>query len=148
MSALGVLLREPSRGGTTAGETRAWFYRGARLWLHKSGARRLVDANGWPEDAEGMFVIELTYKAPLADIDAHMTEHVAFLNKYYASGKFLISGRKVPRDGGIIIATGEDRSAIEALIREDPFYTEGLADFRILQFRASQRAREIPKRFE
>ena len=94
-----------------------------------------------------MFVIELTYKAPLADIDAHMTAHVAFLKKYYDAGKFVVSGRKIPRDGGIIIAAGDERAEIEALIREDPFHSAGLADFRIIQFRASQRAEGIPKRY-
>jgi uncharacterized protein YciI len=32
-----------------------------------------------------MFVIELTYKAPLADIDASMPAHVKFLKKFRAS---------------------------------------------------------------
>jgi len=90
-----------------------------------------------------MFVIELTYKADLADIDAHMTAHVAFLNKYYASGTFLVSGRKIPRDGGIILATGANREQLEAIVQEDPFYRHGLADFRIIEFRASQRADDI-----
>ena len=40
-----------------------------------------------------MFVIELTYKVPLATIDAHMAAHVRFLKKYYAAGNFLLSGR-------------------------------------------------------
>ena len=48
-----------------------------------------------------MFVIELVYRAPLAEIDKHMPEHVRFLKKYYPSGQFLVSGRKIPRDGGI-----------------------------------------------
>ena len=61
-----------------------------------------------------MFVIELSYKADLADIDAHMTAHVMFLKKYYATGNFLISGRKVPRDGGIILAVGKSRKHIDA----------------------------------
>ena len=95
-----------------------------------------------------MFVIELVYKVDLAQIDARMKAHVQYLKKHYDDGTFVISGRKVPRDGGIIIATGEDRSAVEAIIRQDPFHSEGLADFRIIQFRASQRAREIPQRFE
>ena len=95
-----------------------------------------------------MFVIELIYKAPLADIDAHMTAHVKFLNKYYAAGNFLISGRKIPRDGGIILAVGESRERIEAIVREDPFWARGLADFRIVQFRASQRADDIPTRVQ
>ena len=47
-----------------------------------------------------MFVIELIYKVDLAQIDAHMAAHVVFLKKHYASGAFLVSGRKIPRDGG------------------------------------------------
>ena len=54
-----------------------------------------------------MFVIELVYSADLTEIDAHMAAHVAFLKKYYASGHFLVSGRKIPRDGGIILAVGD-----------------------------------------
>jgi uncharacterized protein YciI len=95
-----------------------------------------------------MFVIELTYKADLAEIDAHMAAHVVFLKKYYASGNFLVSGRKIPRDGGIILAVGASRQQIEAIIEEDPFYRHGLADFRIIEFRASQRANDIQKRIE
>lgn len=90
-----------------------------------------------------MFVIELNYKADLKDIDAHMTAHVKFLNKYYADGTFLVSGRKIPRDGGIILALGESRAEVESLVREDPFVARGLADFRVIEFRASQRAASI-----
>ena len=95
-----------------------------------------------------MFVIELTYKVPLAKIDAHMTAHVIFLKKYYASGHFLVSGRKIPRDGGIILAVGKSREEIEAVILEDPFHQHGLADFRIIEFRASQHADDIQKRID
>ena len=93
-----------------------------------------------------MFVVELTYTADLTQIDAHMAAHVAFLKKYYASGHFLVSGRKIPRDGGIIIAVGKTRAEIERIIDEDPFRRHGLADFRIIEFRASQRAHDMPKR--
>jgi uncharacterized protein YciI len=93
-----------------------------------------------------MFVIELTYKVDLAEIDAHMAAHVKFLKKYYASGNFLVSGRKIPRDGGIILAVGTSRKQIETIIQEDPFHARGLADFRIIEFRASQRADDIHKR--
>jgi len=93
-----------------------------------------------------MFIIELIYKADLARIDAHMAAHVRFLKKYYATGNFLVSGRKIPRDGGIILAVGGSRSQIEAIVAEDPFYAHGLADFRIIEFRASQRADDIQQR--
>ena len=93
-----------------------------------------------------MFVIELTYKADLAEIDAHMKAHMTFLDKQYASGRFVVSGRKVPREGGIIIASGGSRAEIETLVREDPFIARGLADFRVVEFRASQRVADLPKR--
>jgi uncharacterized protein YciI len=95
-----------------------------------------------------MFVIELTYKVDLADIDAHMAAHVDFLKKYYAAGNFLVSGRKIPREGGIIVAVGTSRQHVQAIVEEDPFYRHGLADFRIIEFRASQRAKDMPKRWE
>lgn len=93
-----------------------------------------------------LFVVELIYRAPLAEIDAAMTAHVRFLKKYYAAGCFLVSGRKIPRDGGIILAAGESRAEIETIMREDPFCARGLADVRIVQFRASQKADDIQKR--
>jgi len=93
-----------------------------------------------------MFVIELLYTASLNKIDTHMTAHVQFLKKHYASGQFVISGRKIPRDGGIILATGASRQEIEKIIREDPFCKNGLAEFRIIEFRATQRAEDVPKR--
>ena len=95
-----------------------------------------------------MFVIELTYKVPLAEIDASMAAHVKFLKKYYAAGNFLVSGRQIPRQGGIILAVAKDRQQIEAIIGEDPFVIRGLADYRIIEFRASQRAADIQKRID
>jgi uncharacterized protein YciI len=95
-----------------------------------------------------MFVIELVYKAELSAIDAAMRAHMAFVNKHYAAGTFLVSGRKIPRDGGIILAAGKPRVEIEAIMREDPFCARGLAEVRIVEFRASQRADDIPTRVE
>jgi len=95
-----------------------------------------------------MFIIELIYKADLKQIDAHMAAHMKFVRKYYAAGNFLVSGRKIPRDGGIILAVGESREAIEAIAKEDPFYTKGLVDIRVIEFRASQRADDIQARID
>ena len=95
-----------------------------------------------------MFVVELNYVAPLGEIDARMKEHMAFLRKYYASGNFLVSGRQVPRAGGIILAVGESKEKIESIMREDPFVSHGLATVRVIEFRASQKADDIQRRIE
>jgi uncharacterized protein YciI len=90
-----------------------------------------------------MFVIELTYKVDLSEIDAHMSSHMSFLRKHYAAGTFVVSGRKIPREGGIIVAVGKTRAELEAIVAEDPFHRHGLADFRFVEFRASQHAKGI-----
>jgi uncharacterized protein YciI len=93
-----------------------------------------------------VFVIELVYKADLEEIDAKMRAHMAWLDAHYAAGTFLVSGRKVPREGGVILATGKSRAEIEAIVREDPFCKSGLAEFRVIEFRASQRAQDVDAR--
>ncbi|HEY4177829.1 MAG TPA: hypothetical protein VGM90_13375 [Kofleriaceae bacterium] len=35
---------------------------------------------------------------------------------------------------------------IDAIVREDPFVSRGLADVRVIQFQASTRADDMPKR--
>jgi uncharacterized protein YciI len=73
---------------------------------------------------------------------------LAWLNKHYAAGTFLVSGRKIPRDGGIILAVGSSRDHIEAIVRDDPFCKLGLADVRVIEFRASQKASDIQERID
>jgi uncharacterized protein YciI len=68
---------------------------------------------------------------------------MAYLRKEYAAGRFLMSGRKVPRTGGIILALGESREQVEALVKQDPFVARGLADFRVIEFNLSQRAESV-----
>lgn len=97
---------------------------------------------------KSLFVVELRYKKPLAEIDATMPAHMKFLKKYYASGHFLVSGRKIPRDGGVILATAGSKEEIEAIAREDPFVARGLSDVRVIQFRPSQRAGDLQQRID
>ncbi len=88
-----------------------------------------------------MFIIELTYKVPTEQIDANMAAHMKFVDKYYHTGNFLASGRKEPRDGGIIFAKGESLSEINEIVAEDPFNVLGLADYRIIQFKATKKVK-------
>jgi uncharacterized protein YciI len=60
----------------------------------------------------------------------NLRAHMRFLKAHYTSGHFLVSGRKVPRDGGIILAVGERRDQVEAIVKQDPFVARGLADIR------------------
>ncbi|MFJ8749379.1 YciI family protein [Streptomyces sp. NPDC102441] len=85
-----------------------------------------------------MFVLELTYTAPVGHVDALMTEHVAWLEKQYAAGVFIASGRKNPRDGGVILAVGDDRAVIERIAASDPFAAQEVCAYRITEFLATK----------
>ncbi|MEV8531874.1 YciI family protein [Streptomyces sp. NPDC051211] len=90
-----------------------------------------------------MFVMELTYTAPIEDVEAEMDAHIAWLNGYYAQGIFLASGRKVPRDGGVILAGGVPRPEIEKIAEEDPFVVAGVCEYRITEFIATKTSADL-----
>jgi uncharacterized protein YciI len=87
-----------------------------------------------------MFLISLTYKKPLSEVDQHVAEHMAFVAAHYASGEFLMSGRKQPRTGGVILARVASRERAEQIVRADPFFREELATYEITEFLVSSTA--------
>ncbi|TPE45388.1 YciI family protein [Pontibacter mangrovi] len=87
-----------------------------------------------------MFLVSLTYIKPLAEVEKHLAEHVAFLNKCYAAKKFVVSGRKVPRTGGVILAYNCSLAELQALLQEDPFHRHAIAAYEITEFEPSMSA--------
>ncbi len=81
-----------------------------------------------------MFVVILTYKKPLTDIDKHLTEHRAFLDSGYKNNFFVASGPKNPRDGGVIISQLKNRDELENILKQDPFSIHDVADYEIIEF--------------
>lgn len=81
-----------------------------------------------------MFIASLTYVKPLEEVEAHLAAHVAFLERYYQAGKFICSGRKNPRTGGIILMRAKDKEEVEQIIAEDPFRRNHIADYEIIEF--------------
>lgn len=79
-----------------------------------------------------MFILTLTYVAPLDEVDRHVPAHMDWIKAGYASGTFLASGRKVPRTGGFVLARGE-RAEIEALVATDPFMLAGVTRYDIAE---------------
>jgi len=90
-----------------------------------------------------MFIIELTYKVPNDLIDQHLIAHRAFLDKHYETGHFIASGAKTPREGGVILANANSKQEIGEILKEDPFYVNTLADYRVIEFTASKKAANI-----
>lgn len=93
--------------------------------------------------AESLYIISLKYTVPVELIDRHMEAHKEFLKKYYAKGNFIVSGRKEPRTGGIIIAKTTDMTALQNIIKEDVFFQKELAEYAITEFKPTTYSEEF-----
>lgn len=78
-----------------------------------------------------MFVLILTYKAPIEKVIELLEAHCCYLDKYYAAGIFLASAAGAP-DGGVILCRAQSRAEVEKIIGEDPF--NAVADYRVIEF--------------
>jgi uncharacterized protein YciI len=87
-------------------------------------------------------LILVEYGPSIEAVDAQLKDHVAWLEKGFAEGVFLVAGRQDPRTGGVIVARGRKAEA-EALAATDPFVISGVATARVIQFNASFAAPEI-----
>jgi len=85
-----------------------------------------------------MFIIDIHYTAPLEEVDKHIEGHVAYLKKYIDNNTFLVTGRKTPRTGGILIANAVSREEVEKIITEDTFYQHKVAEMTITEFTHSR----------
>ena len=80
------------------------------------------------------FILELTYKKDISEVEQYLDAHNLYLEKYYAKGNFICSGRKNPRTGGIIICSFESLEKVNKIIKEDPFLQKEIADYSITEF--------------
>ena len=81
-----------------------------------------------------MFILVLTYQKPLSEVEKYLSEHRIFLDKYYENGNFIASGKQNPRVGGVILCKAKDRTFIQTIIEEDPFYIRAIAKYDVIEF--------------
>ncbi len=81
-----------------------------------------------------MYLLLLNYVRPLAEVEQYITAHVAFLDKFYAQNKFIVSGRRKPRTGGVILARADSLAEVQQIINQDPFHQNGAAEYDIIEF--------------
>ena len=85
-----------------------------------------------------MFVVLLRYIKPLEEIDQVLEGHVQYLDKYYRESKFICSGRRNPRIGGVILVKANSEQEVQKIIAEDPFYINKAAEYEIIEFKPSK----------
>ncbi len=81
-----------------------------------------------------MFIVSLSYIKPIEEVELHLEEHVEYLKKHYKKKEFIISGRKEPRTGGVILSNVESRELLESILSEDPFHKNEIAKYEVIEF--------------
>ncbi|MGD8192714.1 YciI family protein [Brevibacillus ginsengisoli] len=85
-----------------------------------------------------MFIVLPKYVKGLEEVDQHMEAHKEFLDKYYQLSKFIVSGRRNPRVGGVILVKAESEVEVLEIIKEDPFYQNQVAEYEIIEFQPTK----------
>ena len=81
-----------------------------------------------------MLMIDLVYKKPLSEVEKYVDKHRSFLRKYYEKNFLVVSGPKIPKTGGFILANTTNKDLVKKFIQEDPFYQKGIADYTVTAF--------------
>ncbi|MFW2588376.1 YciI family protein [Sagittula sp. SSi028] len=85
-------------------------------------------------EGHNLFVIDIRYTAGPDRIEPLRESHMAFIAECLAEGFILVSGPKVPRTGGMIIAVAPDRAAVTERMAQDPFVREGVIALEVTEF--------------
>ncbi|QYR19508.1 YciI family protein [Paenibacillus sp. sptzw28] len=81
-----------------------------------------------------MYIVLLSYIKPLEEIEALLSVHVQFLDEQYKQKKFIFSGPRNPRIGGVIVANIQSKDELNAILQKDPFHMQKAADYEIIEF--------------
>ncbi len=90
-----------------------------------------------------MFLIETTYVKSIEEVDRLLTLHRNFLETHYQKGNLICSGPKNPRVGGLLLTRFKTLAEVEEFAQHDPFYIEGIATYRIIEFNPVKSASEF-----
>ena len=89
-----------------------------------------------------MFVLISHFQKPFEEVNHSFALHSAWVQRQYEAGRFLVSGRREPLIGGIIVARAASEQELREVLNTDPYQQRGLAEYEIFPFEAT----EFPKR--
>jgi len=90
-----------------------------------------------------MFIVLLTYKTSIQEVDKYLQSHREFLDYYYKQGLLVASGPMKPRTGGVIIAATQDRDYLESILKQDPYHLAEITDYQLIEFTPVKHCDEI-----
>ncbi|MFE9404013.1 YciI family protein [Streptomyces sp. NPDC006530] len=81
-----------------------------------------------------MFVITVTYTAPLDEVDQWRPAHGDWLNQLISRRLLLVAGRQVPLVGGVYLVPQMPAEELDRLLATDPYVLAGVATHSVVEF--------------
>ncbi|MBX5474176.1 MAG: hypothetical protein IRZ20_04100 [Thermoleophilia bacterium] len=91
-----------------------------------------------------IFVLVSRYTAPRERVEELVPAHREHLRRLLDEGLLVVSGRRVPWEGGVIVLRGT-REQAEAAVADDPFTRAGVAETEIVAFEPLFRAEGLER---
>ena len=85
-------------------------------------------------EAKKMFIVLVSFRKSLEMVNQHLTAHRSFLDECYEKNYFIASGQNEQGTGGVIISKLNIKSQLEEVIKQDPLYIHGIADYEVIEF--------------
>lgn len=90
-----------------------------------------------------MFIITLKFSNNKSQAAQFMQEHNAWIKQGFDQGIFLLTGSLQPSLGGVIIAVGVSKQALQDIVNTDPFVREDIVQPEILEIKPNQITEEL-----
>ncbi len=89
-----------------------------------------------------MFIITETLKPeriPAGKEEELFQRHVAWFSRHFESGDFILVGPYTDaKMAGVMISAAATREEVEAILQEDVYYADGMADYEVRSFTAAK----------
>ncbi|MFK0232615.1 YciI family protein [Streptomyces vinaceus] len=81
-----------------------------------------------------MYVVTVTYTAPLEDVEPLRPDHGDWLKEQIAHQTLLVAGRQKTPTGGVYLAPQMPVEDLGRLLATDPYVVNGVADHTVIEF--------------
>ena len=85
-----------------------------------------------------MYILFINFTKSLQDIQPVFPAHLEFIDAHIKTGKFILSGGLTGKPAGVVLANINNGDELKALLAEDPFVLEQVAEYEVIEFTPSR----------
>ena len=87
-----------------------------------------------------LFLVLIRYTRPPGELDRLRPAHREFLRRHYDAGRLIVSGPRVDRTGGVVLACGGSAGEVAAWFADDPYASASAAVHEVVEFTVGSHA--------